>query len=535
MFIQRTQRKTKDKVYHSVVLMENYREGKKVKHRTITTLTKWPKHIVDDLDKLLKGKAITSIEDMELSNGKTFGAIEVIKQVAKRLGIESALGNSKQAKLVMVQIAGRIIAQQSRNYIANQWVLSQDIESVFKVSNFNEDSLYANLDWLTKNQQQIEKKIFEYRYKTKKVEEIFLYDVTSSYFEGTKNELSQFGYNRDKKKGKMQIVVGLMLDSYGYPLTIEVFEGNTGDTKTVSSQLKKLKEIFGIERVIFVGDKGMIKSGQINEIISEHYKWDYLTTITKGQINTLINKGVLQLSLFEDEIIEVEGENNVRYILRRNKYRAQEMLLNREDRIKKAIEFIQGKTKHLKEHPKAKTEVSLRKIEEKISQLKLKDVFTIELTDRVFKASIDQQEVKKRGKLDGCYVVKTSVPKDKLSAQLAHDRYKDLGLVEYAFRTMKTTVEEIRPIFVRKEERTRGHVFVVMLAYMITKYISDKIGHLDYTRKFAIESLDKIQYLEYIFKGKAIKVKPANLPKHTQQILEALGMTKNVAKKKSVQ
>ena len=532
MFIQRTQRKTKDKIYHSVVLLENYREGKKVKHRTIATLTKWPKDIVDDLDKLLKGKATTSIEDMKLSNGKSFGAIEVVRQVAKRLGIEQALGNSKQAKLAMVQIAGRIIAQQSRNYIANEWVLNQDVEGIFKVSSFNEDSLYANLDWLTENQQQIEKKIFKHRYKTSKVKEIFLYDVTSSYFEGTQNELAEYGYNRDKKKGKMQIVVGLMLDSYGYPLTIEVFEGNTSDTQTVTSQLEKLKEIFGIERVIFVGDKGMIKSGQIDEIISDHYKWDYLTTITKAQINTLINKGVFQLSLFEDKIIEIEGENKERYILRKNKHRAHEIFLNREARIKKAIEFIHNQTIYLSEHPNAKIEVSMRKIDAKISQLKLKNIITVKLNEKVYFPNIDQQEVKKQGELDGCYVVKTSVPKEDLSTQIAHDRYKDLGLVEYAFRTMKTTMEELRPIFVRKEERTRGHVFVVMLAYMITKYISDQISHLDYTRKFAIESLDKIQYIEYVFKGKKINIRPTDLPAHTQKILQALNITENVAKKK---
>ena len=527
MFIQRTQRKTKNKVYHSVVLMENYREGKKVKHRTITTLTKWPKHIVDDLEKLLKGKVVTSIEDMELSNGKSYGAIEVIQQVAKRLGVQQALGNSKQAKLAMVQIAGRIITQKSRNHIANEWLLNQDIENVFKVADFNEDSLYANLDWLTEHQQQIEKKIFKHRYKTEKVKEIFLYDVTSSYLEETKNELARYGYNRDQKKGKMQIVVGLMLDSYGYPLTIQVFEGNTSDTKTVTAQLKKLKETFGIKRVIFVGDKGMVKSGKIDEIISEHYKWDYLTTITKAQINALINKGILQLSLFEDEIIEVEGENNERYILRKNKYRAEEISLNRDDRINKAIEFIQNQTKYLKEHPKAKTDVSMNRVNKKIAQLKLKNIITVSLNERVFSTNISQQEIEKQGELDGCYVVKTSVPKKEISAQIAHDRYKDLGLVEYAFRTMKTTMEELRPIYGRKEDRTRGHVFVVMLAYMITKYISDKISHLGYTRKFAIESLDKIQYIEYLFKGKKIKIRPTNLPKHTKEILNALNMIKS--------
>lgn len=402
MFIQRTQRKTKDKVYHSVVLIENYREGKKVKHRTIATLTKWPKHIVDDLEKLIKGKAITAIGDMELSNGKSYGALEIIKQIAKRVGIQQALGNTKQAKLAMIQIAGRIIAQQSRNYIANEWVKNQDIESVFKVTDFNEDSLYDNLDWLSENQQRIEKKIFKFRYKTEKIKNIFLYDVTSSYFEGTKNELAAYGYNRDKKKGKMQTVIGLMLDSYGYPLTIEVFEGNTGDTNTVSSQLKKIKEVFGIERVIFVGDKGMVKSSQIDE----------------------------------------------------------------------------------------------------------------------------QKE------LDGCYVVKTEVPKEELKTQVAHDRYKDLGMVEYAFRTMKTTIEEMRPIFVRKENGTKGHVFIVMLSYMITKYISDKIYDLGYTCKFAIESLDKIQFIEYDFKGKKIKIRPTNLQKHQEEILNALDMRTNVAKNK---
>jgi len=364
------------------------------------------------------------------------GAIEVIKQIAGRLGISQALGNSKQAKLAMVQIAGRIIAQQSRNYIANQWIKNQDIEGIFRVSDFNEDSLYANLDWLSNNQQQIEKKIFNHRYKNKKVKELFLYDVTSSYFEGTENELVNYRYNRDKKKGKMQIVVGLMLDSDGYPLTIEVFEGNTGDTKTVSSQLEKLKETFGIERVIFVGDKGMVKSAQIDEILSDKYKWGYLTTITKAQIRTLIN------------------------------------------------------------------------------------------------TKVNEFQTNKQAELDGCYVVKTEVPKEELSTQVAHDRYKDLGLVEYAFRTMKTTIEELRPIFVRKEKRTRGHVFVVMLAYMVIKYISDKIQHLGYTRKFVIDSLDRIQYIEYVFKENIIKIKPTKLPQHTCQILEALEITEKVAKKK---
>ena len=532
MFIQRTQRKSSGKVYHSVVLMENYREGKKVRHRTIATLTKWPEQLVNDLEKLLKGKAVISMDDMELSIGKSYGAIQVIKHIADQLGISQALGNSKQAKLAMVQIAGRIITQQSRNYIANQWVKSQDIEEILKVKDFNEDSLYSNLEWLNKNQQQIEKKIFKHRYKNKPVKQMFLYDVTSSYFEGTQNELADYGYNRDKKKGKKQIVVGLMLDEQGYPLTIEVFRGNTSDTKTVSSQLKKLKETFGVERVIFVGDKGMIKSAQMDEITSDDYKWGYLTTITKAQIRTLIERNVIQLELFEDEMIEVEDKDGSRYILRKNKYRAEEIANNRQERIGAAKSFIKSQNQYLQQHPKAKAEVAQKKIEEKLLHLKLKEIISIEQEGRGFSISINESKLEKQSELDGCYVVKTEVPKEELDTKVAHDRYKDLGLVEYAFRTMKTTIEELRPIFVRKEDRTRGHVFVVMLAYMITKYLSDKIQHLEYTRKFAIASLDKIQYIEYMFKGKVVKIKPTKLPQHTHQILDALGLIEKVAKKK---
>ena len=533
MFIQRTTRKANNgKVYHSVVLLENYREGKRVRHRTIATLTKWPKHIVDDLEKLIKGKAVFSLDDLELSNGKSYGAIQVIKHIAEELGISQALGNTKQAKLAMVQIAGRIVAQQSRNYIANQWVKGQDIEGIFKVKNFNEDSLYANLDWLSKNQSQIEKKIFKHRHKDKPVKQIFLYDVTSSYFEGTQNELAEYGYNRDKKKGKKQIVVGLMLDSEGYPLTIEVFKGNTSDPKTVSSQLKKLKDIFGVERVIFVGDKGMVKSAQMEQIISDEYKWDYLTTITKSQIRTLINRNVLQLELFEDEVIEVQDSDGVRYIVRKNNHRAEQVANNRKERIERGKSFIESKNKYLEQHPKASVEVAQKKIEDKIAQLKLKGIISIKQDDRRFSISIDEAQIKEQAQLDGCYVVKTQVPKEELDTQAAHDRYKDLGLVEFAFRTMKTTLEEIRPIFVRKGDRTRGHVFVVMLAYMICKYLSDKIKPLGYTRKFAIESLDKIQYIEYEFKGRTLKTKTAKFPEHTGQILEVLGLTEKVAKKK---
>lgn len=306
MYIQRIKIKGKKKNYFSIILREAYydKESKKNKNRTIATLTKWPPELIEALELQLKKKKLVALDDLPSSAGKAVGAVFVINEIAKRLGITAALGNGRNSKLALFQIAGRIITQGSRNYLANEWKNIQDINEIFKLEKFNEDSLYRNLDWLADNQEEIEKKIFKYR-KQEKIKSVYLYDVTSSYFEGDKNEYAEYGYNRDKKKGKKQMVIGLLTDNEGFPLSVEVFKGNTNDLSTVSSQLKKLKENFGVERVVFVGDRGMVKSVQIEEINSDLYKWNYLTSITREQIKSLINKEIIQLELFEDKLIFV--------------------------------------------------------------------------------------------------------------------------------------------------------------------------------------------------------------------------------------
>ena len=523
MFIQRILKKTDTKTYSSVVLMESYREGGKVRHRVISNLSKWPESLINGFEKTLKGETVNTIADLQLSSGKSLGAITAVSQIAGRFGIIQAMGDSKQGKLALFQIAGRIISQGSRNYLANEWTKGQAVESVFKLTNFTEDDLYANLDWLSENQTAIEKKIFDFRNNKTAIKEIFLYDVTSSYLEGDKNELAQYGYNRDKKTGKKQIVIGLMTDSQGYPVTVEVFSGNTGDTKTVSNQLLKLKADFGVERVIFVGDKGMIKNAQINELTSEDYKWNYLTTITREQIQTLIKQDVIQLELFGNELVEIDDrENGTRYILRRNPVRDVEIKQIRQSKINSIISLAAEQNTYLAEHKNAKLEVALRKITTKIEKFKLKKIISCTLNDNKLNLEIDTQAQEEIEKLDGCYVVKTDVPKDIVDMKILHDRYKDLSKVEFAFRTMKTTLEKIRPIFVRKEERTRGHVFVAMVAYMIVKHITDECATLNYTREFIIESLDKINYLQYTLKDKTVNVVPQNLLPHQKDMIDKL-------------
>ncbi len=527
MFIRRIHKKTKDKTYTSVYLSESYREEGKVKHRHLSNLTNWPEELISKFEKSLTEKNFTSINDLELSNGKSFGAIKVVLEIAKILGIKQALGSSGQAKLAMIQIAGRIITQGSRRYLANEWANLQALEDVFDTEAFSHNNLYENLCWLSENQNKIEKKIFTHRNKTNSIKEIFLYDVTSSYLEGEHNELGQYGYNRDKKIGKKQIVIGLLTDDKGYPVSIEVFEGNTSDTKTVSNQLLKLKENFGVERVVFVGDKGMIKSSQIDEITSDKFQWNYLTTITKQQIQTLISTNILQLDLFAEKIIEVKTEDNTRYILRRNPVRAEDLKINRASKIEKIKSLVDEQNAYLQEHKKAKTDVALEKINTKIYRLSLKNILQASIDGRVLSITLDKKAQEKAEELDGCYVVKTDVPEDKIDTQTAHDRYKDLANVEFAFRTMKTTIEEIRPIFVRKAEHTRGHVFIAMLSYMIIKYITDELSELNYTRKYIFESLDKINYIQYNYEKGKINIAPKKLLLSQEKILDALKIKLN--------
>jgi len=300
------------KVYTSTLLVEGYREGRKVKHRTISNLSSWPKELVEEFELLLKGGKVTKLENLRYGQGKSYGALIAIHEICKRLGILKAVGESRKARLAILMIMGRILTQGSRLHIVRGWSKDEAIEEVLGIKYFDEDDLYEALDWLSENQEGIEDKLFKSRNRGE-ISDIFLYDLTSSYLEGTKNELADFGHNRDGKRGKKQIEIGLMIDKEGNPVSIEVFRGNTQDPQTVVSQLKKLKSRFGVKRVIFVGDRGMIKRTQIEDI--NEFKWNFITSITKPQMRKLVNDGVIQMGLFDDKLVEIEHEG-IRYIIR---------------------------------------------------------------------------------------------------------------------------------------------------------------------------------------------------------------------------
>ncbi len=379
MHVDVAYKKQNGKSYRRVLLRQNYREDGKVKHRTIANLSNCTEEEIQAIKLALKHKSdltkLGSFQDnFHSKQGLSIGAIFLIKIIAERLHITKALGNSIQAKLALWQVMARIIEQGSR-LSAVRLAQRHAVCDLLNLPGFSEDDLYNNLDWFCDNQEKIENKLFLNRYKNKRIPNLFLYDVTSSYLEGVENELGDWGYNRDGKKGKLQIVIGLLTDEEGVPVSVEVFKGNTHDTKTFLNQIKKIAERFNVKEVTMVGDRGMIKSTQIKDLKEENF--NYITCITKPQIESLLKEKTLQIELFSEKICEVE-KDDIRYILRRNPIRVQEIEKIRLGKIKKIEKLIEEKNNYLWEHKKASVEVALRNINKEVEKLKVSNFVKIE-------------------------------------------------------------------------------------------------------------------------------------------------------------
>ena len=277
--------------------------------------------------------------------------------------------------------------------------------------------------------------------------------------------------------------------------------GNTQDPKTFAAQVRKVADRFGGGEVTFVGDRGMIKSPQIKDLGAHGFH--YITAITKPQIEMLLQGGVLQMALFDQELAEVESNTGVRYILRRNPLRAQEIQESREDKYRSVLRVVDRENRYLREHPRAKINVALRKVEQRCESLKISDWVLISKKGRELGLSKDPEVLEDIGKLDGCYVLKTDLSEEMAPKEVVHERYKDLALVEWAFRSTKTVQLEVRPVYVRLARRTRGHVFVVMMAYRIIKELASRWQSLNVTVEEGIKELTTLCATELRVKGVA--------------------------------
>jgi transposase len=511
----------------AILLRESYRDQGKVKTRTIANLSHWAPDRIEALRKALKGDFDGM--DGEALSGEIFGVLFALKQLADQVGMTRVLGPSEEGRLALFLILARIAHAGSR-LSAVRWAEQHAVSDLLDLEDFDENDLYAALDWLAAEQRRIEQELYQ-RY----VEDqgtppaIVLYDVTSSYFEGEQNELADYGYNRDGKKGKRQIVIGLLSGADGEPLAVRVFEGNTADPSTVTKQIELLKQQFGVAEVVFIGDRGMLKTKGKAALGAEG--WRYISALTKPQIRALLSKGVLQPDLFDEDIGEVVQEGK-RLITRRNEAMQKRMRARRADKLQQLERLIVERNAFVSQSTRADPAAGLRQLEQWTKRYKLHGFVTLSLEQDQIRCTIDQDQLHEAALLDGCYVLETTVLSATMDRQTIDERYRDLQQVERNFRTMKTDFLEVRPIFLRNGERTKAHVFVAMLALKITRRFQSLLHQafgttdddpLAMTPDDALQALGRLTYLIYDVKGRryARLIQPDD---EQRTLLDALGL-----------
>ena len=308
---------------------------------------------------------------------------------------------------------------------------------------------------------------------------VFLYDVTSVYFEGQHNELAEFGYNRDGKKGKKQMVVGLLTDAQGEPLTIQLYPGNTSDPPTFLDAVSTLKARFGGQEIALVGDRGMIK--RMGKAALGEAQFHYVTALTDPQVRALLKRGVVQMELFEETPAEVETGGK-RLILRCNPATREREQARRADQWQCVRDRITARNRAMEQKPRLKADTSLRQAQALVKKYRLGGWVTVALEGRQVVWQEDAAARAGAAQLDGCYVVETDLPMEAATTEQVHERYLDLTRVERDFRTLKTGLLEIRPVFVRKAQRTRGHAVVSLLALKLARELDRRVAPLGLTR-----------------------------------------------------
>lgn len=511
----------------AILLRESYRAEGQVRTRTLANLTHWRPERIEARRRALKGE-FDGLGGARPS-GKIVGVLFALNALAEQLGIVGALGRQPpEARLALFLVLARVAHGGSR-LSAVRWAEQHAVEDALGVAGFDEDALYTALDWLAANQERIEQRLYH-----RHVERVgqppvlVLYDVTSRYLEGEHNELAAYGYNRDGKRGKPQIVIGLLTADDGEPLAVRVFEGNTADPSAVAEQIRVLKEQFGVKEVVLVGDRGMLKAKGKEALSAEG--WKYITALTDAQVRALLKQGVLQPDLFDAAIAEVEHEGK-RLVLRCNAAVRQREARRREDKLARLRALLEARNRFVVDSARASPEAGLQQLTPWVKRHKLPCVH-LRLEGRSIVCTVDEAARAEAALLDGCYTLETTVSAAHLDAPPVDARYRALQNVERDFRTLKTQGLEIRPLFLRKAERTRAHVFVAMLALKLTRAFEQKLravfGTTEETPKTltldeALLALSRLTYLQYDIPRQTVYRLPR--PDALQSaVFEALGM-----------
>ena len=452
----------------AILLREGYREGGTVKTRTLANLTKWSPDKVDRLRRLLRDEPLVPVDTLfEVVASPHHGHVQAVRLTMQRLDFDALIASrpSRERDLVVAMVAARILEPDSK-LATTRWWHTTTLPADLGVSDADEDALYEAMDWLLERQARIEQKLAA---RHLRAGGLVLYDLTSSYFEGTTCPLAAFGHDRDGKKGKRQVNYGLLTDARGCPVAVSVFKGNTGDPPTLLPEVQRVRERFGIEQLVMVGDRGLISQTQITALQALDGV-DWITALKTGAIRDLLAEGHLQLGLFDERHLfelthpDFPGE---RLVACRNPELATLRAHKRQALLAatgKELEKVRGMVARGRLRGREAIGVRVGKV---VNKYKVAKHLRLEIHDDRFAFQIDEARVAAEAALDGIYVIRTSVPPERLDAAEAVRSYKRLSDVERAFRSLKTIDLKVRPIHHRLAPRVRAHLFLCMLAYYV--------------------------------------------------------------------
>jgi transposase len=458
----------------TVLLRESYREGSKVRKRTLANLSDLAAEQVDAIRAVLAGEAMRpAAQSLQITASRAHGHVQAVELAMQRLGFASLLGAkpSRERELVLAMVAARIVAPHTK-LATTRWWHTTTLAEDFGVADANEDDLYAAMDWLLARQEAIQKKLAARHLSDGG---LVLYDLSSSYFEGTTCPLAKLGHNRDGKKGLLQVNYGLLTDARGCPVAVSVHEGNVADSATFMPEVQRLRESFGIEQLVMVGDRGMIGHSSIAEL-REMAGIGWITALKNASIRTLVEQGQLQLGLFDERnLVELTSPEypDERLVACRNPQLAKLRALKREELLaatEKNLQPIKARVDAGK--LKGADAIGLR-VGKVVNQYKVAKHFELAIGDNSFTFVRKDEAIAAEAALDGIYIIRTSVDAQRMDAADCVRNYKALANVERAFRSLKTLDLKVRPIHHRLADRVRAHILLCMLAYYVEWHIRE--------------------------------------------------------------
>lgn len=473
----------------AILLRESYREGEKIKKRTLANLTKWPSYVIEGLRAVLKGTTLVQAEEhFEIRSSIPHGHVKAVLDFIKHLGLDKIIGSvrCKERDLVVAMIAERLLKPCSKLATTRLWHTTTLAEEL-AITDMCEDDLYSAMDWLLKRQDKIENALAQRHLQNGSM---VLYDISSSYYEGHTCPLAEFGHNRDKKAGHKIIVYGLMTDDAGCPVAVNVYPGNTGDPNTVPDQVEKLQKRFKLDQVVLVGDRGMLTQTQIDKIIDKP-GMGWISALRSSSIQKLLNEKVLQMSLFDKQnLAEIASPlfPKERLIACFNPLLCDDRRRTRDELLVATEKDLQCIVKDIAR--RTKTPLSDKDIGLKVGKIinahKVAKHFRVNIQNGLLTWERKEESINKEMQLDGIYVIRTSEPATAMTDENVVRNYKRLSQVEQAFRTLKGVDLLVRPIRHRTEDRVRSHIFICMLSYYVEWHMRKALGEI----LFVDEDLD---------------------------------------------